>query len=218
MAKTKSFTVGPLATPEGVLNFPHIYAPETEGQYASGKYVTTLLIPKTADLTKLKAACLEAAQGQWPELKITTLGQVKLPFRDGDEKAEQRGFAGCVYIKCKSGYQPSVLGVGKGDKGEFLPYPNAKGGDTARLSVTAGAWKQNLEKETYDALKTAGKTVVDGLDDKGKKTYWRPAVTFYLNAVQIRKAGSFGGGGDASKTFDDGEMGDGVSDTDDMFG
>lgn len=208
MAKAKTFTVGPVVTPKGVISFPHLDKPEMEGEYASKKFVTTILMPKTSDLTKLSNACLEAAKGQWPELKITSLKQIKLPFRDGDEKQNMRGYPGSTYLKVKTSYKPSIKSCTKLENGAFADHETPiRGGNVCRLSVTALPWEQNLDKEVYEALKTSGAVVIKGTDETGKVKYWRPSVTFMLNSVQFIEAGaSMGGGNTTGSDFDDGEF------------
>lgn len=190
-------TVGPLATPEGRLSFPHLAAPETTGQYPSNKYSAIILMPKTANMETLKAACVKAAQLTWPHLNIQTLAQIKLPFRDGDEKALD-GYKDSIYINCKTKNKPAIVGPNRQD------YIGAiKGGDFIRLSVTAGAYKQQLTAEVAQALQQAGKLVQSGPNPQtGQVEHWRPAVTFYLNVVQyLREGPAFGGGG--AQVFED---------------
>lgn len=194
-------TVGPLATPEGRLSFPHLDAPETGGQYPSNRYIATIVMPKTADFTALKEACLKTCMLTFPNIGITSLAQIRLPFRDGDEKTSLDGYAGMVYLKCKSKNKPPVFGPNREDYVGPI-----KGGDYVKFSVTAGAWKQQVEAEVAAALRSAGKFVVTGQDEQGRPMNWRPAATFYLNAVQWRREGAaFGGGGGNPDVFDDAE-------------
>ena len=196
MAKAK---IPAVATPEGRLSFPHLGAPETTGKFPCNKYVATLLIPKTSNFDALKTACLEAAKAEWPHLNITVLGQLRLPFRDGDEKKNLLGMEGCFYIKSTSKSKPPIYGA---NRKEYLG--PIKGGDFVRFSVVAWPFQLNLERETGEALKAAGKTVVEGVDDRGAKTWWRPAITFLLDAVQFRREGPSLGGGGGAAAFDDG--------------
>jgi hypothetical protein len=210
MAKAKTPTVGPLATPEGRLSFPHLSAPETGGRYPSNKYVATLIIPNTANFEALKAACLQAAQAMWPDKGLTTLGQLKLPFRNGDEKAATSPFmVGTIYIKCKSTFKPPVVGPTRVNVGGVNKFPDytgpIKGGDYVRLSVTAFPYQMNLDREVGAALRAAGKTIFDGVNEQGQPCCWRPSVTFMLDGVQfLREGAALGGGGDGVKAFDDG--------------
>lgn len=210
--KPKVPTVGPLATPEGRLSFPHLTAPETGGQFPSNKYVGTLLMPKTSDLTAMKDAVLKAAQQMWPNLNITSLGQVRTPFRDGDERKQQPGMEGCFYIKCKSAYKPAIFGP---DRKEYIG--PIKAGDFVRFSVVAFPFKQNLDREVATALKQAGKLIVDGVNERGEQVFWRPAVTFMLDSVQFRREGPALGGGGNAAVFDDGDA-PGAAAGNDIFG
>jgi hypothetical protein len=171
--------------------------PNTGGKYPSGKFEGTILIPKTADFAALKDAVLKVAQLNWPDLNLTSLGQIKLPFKDGDIKEGIDGYEGTLYLVCKSGYKPALVGP---DRRDYVG--PVKAGDFVRFSVTAGAFKLNLEREAGMALKSAGKTVVDGRDENGRPQLWRPAVTFYLNAVQwLREGPAFGGGSGGVEAF-----------------
>ena len=107
--------------------------------------------------------------------------------------------AGQVYIRCTSKRKPTIVGPNKQDYLGLI-----KGGDYVRFAVTAGAYKQQLTREVAEALRAAGKLVVTGPNAQGQQENWRPAATFYLNAVQfLREGPAFGGGAGGADAFDE---------------
>ncbi len=103
-APTKS---AKLITPEGRLSFPNLFVPRApmEGQAGEAKYSCTLIFPKDADLSALKAAASAAVREKWGDKKPANL---RSPFRDGDEK-ELDGYAGCTFINISSKQKPGVV-------------------------------------------------------------------------------------------------------------
>ncbi len=195
MAKQKT-TVGPKATPEGRLSFPHLDQPNTGGNYPSGKYEGTLLMPNTSNFDTLRSMCLEAARLQWPDLNLAAT-DLRLPFRDGNEKSMD-GYANTIYIKAKTKNKPLIVGP---DRGDYVG--PIKAGDFVRFSVTADGYKMNLQREVAEALQAAGKRVVSGRDERGQQVWWRPAVTLYLNSVQWLREGPAFGGTSGVQAFED---------------
>lgn len=191
-----STIVGPIRSPEGVLAFPHLLAPETTGKFPSNKFVTTFLIKKDVNIDELVAACVKAAQNEWPQLGITGPGQFKLPIRKGSEKP---GWEDYLFFKAKKKDKPPLVDA---RKQPFTGQP--KGGDICRLAVSAMAYKQQLEAELANALRAQGKLVSEGtevVNGVTKRFSWRPAVTFLLNGVQWLRAGQpIGGAGGVDGT------------------
>lgn len=186
-AQRVSTIVGPIRTPEGHLAYPYLLVPETTGQYPANKYVTQFLIKRTEPLTDLVAACLKAAQQEWPDLAITAPNQIKLPFRKGTEKP---GWDEFLFFKAKHKNKPQIVDAAKN------PWTGTpKGGDVCRLAVSALPYKQQVDPEVAAALQAQGKLVRTGVID-GRSVSWRPAVSFLLNGVQwLREHPPIGGGG-----------------------
>lgn len=183
-------TVGPIRTPEGRLSFPHLYAPEMTGRFPCRKFVTSFLIPKTSDLTALIAACVKAAQQEWPTAGITNANQIRVPFKDGDAKPG-KGADGCWVIKCKSKNKPLIV-----DRTAQPFAGTVKGGDFAYLSVKAFPYVLATDGETAAVLRANGKLILAGTNEEGQAISGRPAVTFFLEAVQFLREGvAFAGTG-----------------------
>jgi Enterobacter phage Enc34, ssDNA-binding protein len=95
-------------TPEFRVSFPHVFEAHTgfEGQQA--KFSIVALFPKNVDLSGLKKAVFNAAvekfgpKEKWPK-------NLRLPFRDGDEKSDLSGYEGTTYITASSMQRPGVV-------------------------------------------------------------------------------------------------------------
>lgn len=184
-----------IKTPEGRLSFPHLREPETQGKFPSNKYVTTFLIPKTADIKPLIAACMETAKQMWPTLNITQPSQIALPIKDGDEREQTKGH---WVIKCKTKSKPMIV-----DRTKATYTGTIKGGDYAYLSVVPWPFVMATPSDVCEALKQAGKVILSGKDRDGKDMRGRPAVTLLLNGVQwLREGPALGGHSGGADVFD----------------
>lgn len=178
--------------------FPHLVSKNTGGQFPSNKYEVHALWQKgdAASAKLLRDKALEAARQTWPGI---TLAELVIGVRDGDEKANLDGFPGAVFVCAKSSKPVPVYGPAR----EPLTADAVSGGDYCRVCLSAGSYKRNLEPQVAKDLMTAGRKVIVETDPATRKTsYFLPAVTFYLNAVQlVRRGESFGGGGANPNVF-----------------
>lgn len=80
-------------TPEARLSFPALFEPQTTPQ-GKKKYSACLIFEKTADMAAMKKAALLAASEKWGDKAPDMIkqGKVRLPFRDGNDYADKRGF------------------------------------------------------------------------------------------------------------------------------
>lgn len=185
--QTRKPIVRRIITGLGRIMWPHLTAPNTGGQYPSKKYEVTFAWPKddAATTDALNAAMLKVAMEAWPD-KVKTLDDFASFVKDGDDKA---GFEGSHFITPKGGRQPEVV---DGRRQKIDP-AEVKNNDLCRLQLSAGAFELTLDKEVAQALHAAGKVVFRKTGPDGKKvSYSRPAVTFYLDAVQRVKPGGTG--------------------------
>jgi hypothetical protein len=77
-------------------------------------YSIALLFEKTADLSKVEAAIVEAAVGKWGPNAVAALksGRLRNPLRDGDEKFTETGdqhFKGKRFLNAKSTSRPGLV-------------------------------------------------------------------------------------------------------------
>jgi len=178
--------------PAGIcrIAFPHLKTRNDGGQFPSHKFEVHALWPKDdkATIDLLHAKALEAARQTWPGIAAKDL---VVGLRDGDEKANLDGFPGSVFVCAKSSKPVAVYGPAR----EVLTADDVGGGDYCRVCLSAGSYKRNLEPMVAKDLITAGRKVVTEKGADGKVSYFLPAVTFYLNAVQLVRLGEgFGGG------------------------
>src|ERR1043165_1868860 len=98
---------GKLIPPEARLSFPSLFVPRApmEGSAGEPKYGCTLLFPKDADLSALKAAASAAVRAKGGDKKTSNL---RSPFRDGSEK-DLDGYEGCIFINVTSKQKPGVV-------------------------------------------------------------------------------------------------------------
>jgi len=167
-----------IKTPVGILCFPALVKPDTEGKFATGKFKATLVWPKSADRSLLVAACKAAAAESFPGVEYKELLR---PFRDGNEKYEEdpvknKHFKDCWYITPKSKQRPTLLdSSGQPIELENLP-EILYGGCKAQFILTACTYEQKKEK----------------------------GVTFLLDGIkQMGNGKRLGGGGANADDFDD---------------
>lgn len=154
-----------IRTPQGVLYFPSLTEPDTEGKYATGKYKTTIIFSKDTDLTNLKQAIVTLAKAHWPSI---SLKELKVPFKKGNENVDdngdiREGFHDTTYMHVNSKNKPQIVSRNPNIPYEGLVY----GGTVAILSVTPLIY-----------------TVEEG---KGPNKKVDRGVTFKLNNVQVIK-------------------------------
>jgi hypothetical protein len=136
-----------VVTPEAMLSYPALFEAK---QTPSGdlKYSTALIFDKNADLSKLKAAVTAAAEERWGERAAAMIKakQLRLPFRDGSEKAAVGYGPNTVFINVSSTRKPGIVSRYAGQDGKPLViedpdeiYPGAK----VRASLTAFSYSVN---------------------------------------------------------------------------
>jgi len=174
-----------LVTPKVRLSFPALMAPEKpkagDDPDKKPQYSTILLVPKTVDLTPFKKALTYAIMETYGE-KVVDLKNFRwninalpegfrVPIKDGDKKADWKGFPGNWYIRASTSLRkPTILGP---NKKEITDAELIYGGCYAHVSMGAGCYKH---------------MGVEG-------------VKFYLNHVMKVADGERLGGGDAAADF-----------------
>lgn len=171
-------------TPEFRVSFPHVFEKHSGFKEQEPKYSIVMLFPKNYDLKELKRAAFNAAIEKWgPKEKWPK--NLRMPFRDGDEKQDLQGYEGCYFISASSKQKPQVVGNKKID-GQF-PHIT-KEDDTFYAGCYARA---TLIAFAYDKLGNKG-------------------VSFSLQNVQKLKDGEpFSGRKNADDEFDEVEDAEG---------
>lgn len=177
-----------IVTPEARLAFPALFVAAVNKADPSkpAKFGATLLFPKTADISALKALMLETATEKWgAEALRNPAFKLKNPILDGDVKCAERvaegktpwdGYAGCVFIRATTSVQPQVFD----QECKLIPALQQKrvyAGMYVRAQVHCFAW-ENINKKGVsfgiDSIQIVrdGKPFVGQLDEDGaKKTF-----------------------------------------------
>lgn len=137
MPAHKPVFINDVVTPKGRFSFPHLAKPDTDGQYADDKFKVTILIPKTADLSKLKAAIMDCAKQAWPSKQLKPK-DLMLPLRDGDEKDNLDGYPGNIFITAKSKRRVLCVDAAR----DNIDAEEVYGGCYGRLVLTAMSYEQ----------------------------------------------------------------------------
>jgi len=148
-------------THEFRVSFPAIFEPKAfEGQ--EPKYSLVMLFDKKTDLgtpankqrNSLKQAVKNAAEEKWgPREKWPK--NLRMPFRDGDEKADKQGYEGTIFVSTSSKLQPGLVGPSN------QPILNPKdfyAGCYARAEVIAFAYDKAGNKGVSFSLQNIQKT------------------------------------------------------------
>lgn len=140
-------------TPEFRVSFPAVFEPSgMEGQ--AKKYSVTMLIPKTVDISELKALVKAAVEAKWPDLTKRPKG-LRNPIRDGDaEKAEMDGYAGHWFMTARSSNRPGLVNQ---NVKPILSQDEFYAGCFARASVTAYAYEKSGNKGVAFGLQNVQK-------------------------------------------------------------
>lgn len=143
-------------TPEFRVSFPNVFRPGKALQEgAKPKYSLTMLFPKGADLSKLKAAAKGAAVDKWGADEKKWPKNLRLPFRDQGEKEFEGYEEGAIFINATSSNKPGLVDSQVQDiieEHEFYP------GCYARATVRAFAYDQAGNRGISFGLQNVQKT------------------------------------------------------------
>lgn len=162
-AKSAGIELKKVVTPEFRVSFPAIFEPKSfEGQEA--KYSTVMLFPKKTDLTSLKLAVKNAAEEKWGPREKWPKG-LRMPFRDGDEKADREGYEGMIFVSATSKLQPGLVGA---DLQPILNPRDFYAGCYARAEIIAFAYDKVGNRGVSFSLQNIQK-LRDGASFSGRK-------------------------------------------------
>ncbi len=94
-------------TPEFRASFPQVFEPKSF-QDQPAKYSIVMLFAKTTDLKELKRAVFNAATEKWGAKEKWPKG-LRMPFRDGNEKADMTGYKDTIFVSASSKERPGVV-------------------------------------------------------------------------------------------------------------
>lgn len=170
--KSASIETKKCVTHEFRVSFPQVFEAKSF-QGAEPKFSLVMLFPKNVDLGKpaakqknsLKSAAFNAAVEKWGSDRTKWPKGLKLPFRDGDEKAERDGYGGHIFVTATSKTQPGLVDQGN------RPILNGKdfyAGCYARAEVIAFAYDTAGNRGVSFSLQNVQK-LRDGEKFSGRK-------------------------------------------------
>lgn len=151
-------------TPEFRVSFPHIFEAHSGFEGQGAKFSVVMLFDKKTDITPLKKAVAEAATAKWGD-KTKWPKNLRLPFRDGDEKSDLSGYSGTIFCSASSKQRPGVVDKHLAvitDESDFYA------GCYARATVTAFAYDKAGNKGVSFSLQNLQK-LRDGQAFSGRK-------------------------------------------------
>ncbi len=155
-----------LITPEFRVSFAHVFHPQDPlpgaAATAKPKYGLTMLFPKGADLSGLKAAAAAAASEKFGDrLKDPNFAKrLRSPFRDQGEKAFEGYEPGAIFINATSSQRPGLV---DGNVQPIIEESQFYSGCYAIASVNAFA---------YDTAGNVG--IAFGVNNIQKRRYGEP--------------------------------------------
>jgi hypothetical protein len=128
------------------------------------QFAITLVFPKTADLSEMKAAAKAAAEKKWGN-KIPS--NLRNPFRDGNsDKPDDPTFADSIFVSARTKQKPGAVGPDRQPLNE--PDFDLYSGMRCRASVTAFAYDTAGNKGVSFALNNVQK-LADGERLSGRR-------------------------------------------------
>lgn len=161
-------------TPEFRVSFPAVFKPKAfENQEA--KYSLVMLFDSDTDLKPLKRAAMNAIVEKWGADKAKWPKNLRMPFRDGDEK-EFEGYKGKTFVSASSKTRPGLVDA---KVQPIITEEQFYAGCWARAEVIAFAYDtmgnkgvsfslQNIQKlrdDTAFSGKRKAEDVFDAVDD-----------------------------------------------------
>jgi hypothetical protein len=149
-----------VTTPVGTLSYPAIWEAKTTPS-GEEKYGCALIFPEGTDLSALKAAAMAAAQERWgtKAQQMLKTRQLRMPFRDGAEKAQAGYGEATTFVNVTSYRQPGMVSRYAGPDGKPLAITDPE--------------------EIYPGCKVRASLYPHAYETSGNK-----GVTFFLNAIQ----------------------------------
>lgn len=159
---TKSYKV---TTPEFRVSFPHVFKAHTGFEGQEAKFSLTMLFDKKkADLSKMKEAAFAAATEKWgPKEKWPK--NLRMPFRDGNEKSDLQGYENTIYVTVSSKQKPGLV---DNQVQPIISEDDFYAGCYARATLTAFAYDKAGNKGISFGLQNIQK-LRDGESFSGRK-------------------------------------------------
>jgi hypothetical protein len=146
--------------PEFRASFVHLFKPHAFNDQPE-KYSLVMLFSKSTDLKELKRAAHNAAIEKWGADKTKWPKNLRMPFRDGDEKADYAGYSGTITVSASSKKKIQVVGNRKDESGRFPVLTNEDEFDSCdygRATLIAFAYDQMGNRGVGFSVQSVQKT------------------------------------------------------------
>lgn len=163
-----------LVTLEFRASFVNVFRPQRPmpgDEDKKPKYSITMLFPKGADLSAMKAMARQAAVDKWGPDTSKWPGGLRNPFRDQGDKPYEGYVAGCVYVTATSDRKPGLVDA---QMNPIIEEADFYSGCYARASVRAFAYDKKGNRGIAFGLQNVQK-IKDGEPLGG---YTRPTDDF----------------------------------------
>lgn len=142
MTKKKALKVK-LMTPYFRASFANVFKPRVAFEGQEPKYSVQMLFPKDADLKEFKAAVGKVIRDTWGEDKTKWPKNLKLPFKDGNEK-NLDGYKDMTIVDARSKTKPGI--VAADGQREIIEESEFYSGCWARATVVVSAFNLDVSK------------------------------------------------------------------------
>ena len=104
-----------LVTPYAIISFPHLFTPRPKAEGGKPVYSAAFLFDEKAQKTPQFKAMKDVVEAIIKEkFPKVARSQLYIPFRDGEEKADQYdGYAGTVFFNASSDRKPPIIDARK---------------------------------------------------------------------------------------------------------
>ncbi len=182
MSEKMEITRKKCRTPEFRVSFPHVFEKHSGFEGQEPKYSIVMLIPKSTALKKnysqkdqgvsMHEAAINAATEMWgPKEKWPK--NLRMPFRDGDEKTDLSGYEGHFFVTASSKQKPQVISNKRDEESNQFPLITKEdetfyAGCYARATLIAFAYDKMGNKGISFSLQNVQK-LRDGEQFSGRK-------------------------------------------------
>lgn len=152
-------------TPKFRVSFPYVFDAHSGFENQEPKFSVVMLFAKNTDLKELKRAAFNAAKEKWGE-KTEWPKNLRLPFKDGNEKSDLQGYKDTIVVSASSKQRPGIVNqqVGTITKEDNSFYA----GCYARATLVAFAYDKAGNKGVSFSLQNLQK-LEDGAPFNGRK-------------------------------------------------
>lgn len=150
-------------TPTFRVSYPAVFQPKKQDD-GSEKYGVVMLFSKDADLKAMRIAARRAGEEKWGA-KESWPKNVRMPFRDGDEKSDKEGYEGHIFVSARANKRPGIV---DGKLSPILDESDFYAGCYARATLIAFAYDTKGNKGISFSLLNLQK-VKDGESLAGRR-------------------------------------------------